>query len=452
MINKKSSATYVIGHINPDTDSIAAAMGYAWFLQEKTGEPVLAARAGQLNPQTTWVLNKLQVEAPTLLPDASPRFDSICQRLDSITPERPLTEAWAIANRTGGIVPVLKEDGRPYGLITGMSLFGLLREGVSAKADLQKVTMADVMDRQCADAADTNVPKFKVGMRVRDAIPKILHEERNEFLIVDDNGRYAGVCRQRDALNPPRIKVILVDHNEPAQALGALDEADLIEILDHHRLGNSTTRTPIRFTVDVVGSTSTLVFENISEMGMSAPPQLAGLLLAGLISDTLLLTSPTTTPRDHVAAEKLGRWAFAAGSPLEGETLQSYGEQVLEAGASLASRTPEEIVSTDFKLYEAGGMNFGVAQAEVVNRSQVKEHLSALKEALYSLRDSKGLDFVVLMITDVVRSSSYLLLTNDVPQLSDLPYPRRKDGTLNAEGVVSRKLQLLPTLLGALEG
>lgn len=451
-MNKNSKETFVIGHINPDTDSIAAAMGYAWFLQEKTDQPVVAARAGQLNPQTTWVLNRLEMEAPTLLPDASPRFESICQRLDTTQPERPLTEAWQIASRTGGLVPVLKEDGRPYGLINGMSLFALMRDSVGAKTDLSKVTMADIMNRSCGDAADMDVPKFKSGARVRDAVSKILHQERNEFFVVDENGRYEGICRQRDALNPPRLKVILVDHNEPAQALGALDEADLVEILDHHRLGNSTTRTPIRFTVDVVGSTSTLVFEQINEMGLSAPPRLAGLLLAGLISDTLLLTSPTTTNRDHAAAEKLGRWAFSAGSPLEGETLQSYGEQVLEAGASLASRTPEEIVSTDFKLYEAGGMEFGVAQAEVVNRSQVKEHLPSLKEALYDLRDRKGLDFVVLMITDVVRGASYLLLTNDIPQLADLPYPRRKDGTLNAEGVVSRKLQLLPTLLGALEG
>lgn len=451
-MSKKSNAIFVIGHINPDTDSIAAAMGYAWFLQERLDEPVVAARAGQLNPQTIWVLKKLEMESPLLLPDASPRFDSISVRLDTLTPDRPLSEAWAIANRTGGIVPILKEDGKPYGLITGTSLFRLFIESVGGNANLAEVRMSDVMDKPCAAACDTDVPKFKEGARVRDAVSKILREERNEFWVVDENGRYAGICRQREALNPPRIKVILVDHNEPGQALGALDEADLIEILDHHRLGNSTTRTPIRFTVDVVGSTSTLVFEQISEAGLSAPPRLAGLLLAGLISDTLLLTSPTTTDRDRVASEKLGRWAFASGSPLEEETLQSYGEQVLEAGASLASRTPEEIVSGDFKLYEAGGLKFGASQVEVVNRSQVKEHLPALQEALYALRDKKGLDFVVLMITDVVRASSYLLLTNDVPQLADLPYPRRDDGTLNAEGVVSRKLQLLPTILGALEG
>jgi manganese-dependent inorganic pyrophosphatase len=123
--------------------------------------------------------------------------------------------------------------------------------------------------------------------------------------VVDEDGRYRGICRQRDALNPPRLNIILVDHNEPGQALGALNEANLIEILDHHRLGNPPTNTPIRFTVDTVGSTSTLVCEHIAEAGLSAPPPLAGLLLAGLLSDTLVLTSPTTTPRDHKAAERL---------------------------------------------------------------------------------------------------------------------------------------------------
>jgi inorganic pyrophosphatase/exopolyphosphatase len=116
------------------------------------------------------------------------------------------------------------------------------------------------------------------------------------------------------------LKIILVDHNEPRQAIAALEEAELLEILDHHRLGNPHTHQPIRFTVDIVGSTSTLVTEQTAEAGLSMPPPLAGTLLAGLLSDTLILTSPTTTPRDHAAAEKLARWAFVGGSPLKGET------------------------------------------------------------------------------------------------------------------------------------
>lgn len=451
-MNHLSNYVYVIGHTNPDTDSIASAMGYAWYLRQTSEPYAQAARAGQLNPQTTWVINRLELDPPSLLTDASPRFESICQRFDTTTPDQPLLDAWAIANRTGGIAPVLNQDGTPYGLVTVMSLFSFLRESVGAHPGKDGMTLADLMERPCSEACDTGVPQFKLGMRVRDLLPKMLHEERTEFLLVGEDGRYEGVCHQRDALAPPRYRVVLVDHNEPGQALGALDEADLVEILDHHRLGNSTTRSPIRFTVDVVGSTSTLVAERISEAGLSAPPKLAGLLLAGLISDTLLLTSPTTTPRDHRAAERLSRWAFAAGTVLAGETMESYGRQVLEAGASLASRSPAEIVGTDFKLYDGGGLKFGVGQAEVVNRSQVKEHLPDLKKAIIEQRDSKGLDFVVLMITDVVRNASYLLITDEIPQLADLPYPRRPDGTLDAEGVVSRKMQLLPTLLGALEG
>jgi len=224
-----------------------------------------------------------------------------------------------------------------------------------------------------------------------------------------------------------------------------------VEILDHHRLGTSSTHVPIRFTIDVVGSTSTLVSERIEEAGLSAPPDLAGLLLAGLLSDTLILSSPTTTERDRQAAERLERWALVKGGPLVDETLRSFGEGVLRAGSGLASRQPDEVVRTDIKVYEAGGVNFAIAQAEVTDLLQLNEHLQQLHKALCDLRDRRGLDFAMLMVTDVVRGSSRLLLTDDLPVLSEMPYPRQADGTFLAEGVVSRKKQLLPGILGLLE-
>ena len=260
-----------------------------------------------------------------------------------------------------------------------------------------------------------------------------------------------GVCRQRDVLKPPRLQVVLVDHNEPRQALAHLEDADLLEILDHHRLGNPSTHTPIRFTVDIVGSTSTLVSEQIEEAGLSAPPKIAGILLAGPLSDTLILTSPTTTERDNKAAERLGRWAFVKNSPLAGENIQSYGKQVLDAGAGLTSRDPDEVVSTDLKVYEADSYRFAIAQAEVTDLVQLSEHLEKLNKALKALRDKRALDFAMLMVTDVVRGSSRLLVTDEPPELSDLPYPTQPDGTRRAEGVVSRKKQLLPVVLGLLE-
>lgn len=446
------SRIYVIGHVNPDTDSIASAMGYAWLLRERDNQDVVAARAGAINPQTTWVLKKIGLEPPYLLTDASPRFESVTRRLDITTPDEPLREAWTILNRTGGTAPVVNpEDGTPWGLITSMSLFNFLAKQVGPHPRRQEMRIADILDAPCKEACDTGVPRFLIHTRIRDVINRILREERNEFLIVDDKGLYLGVSTHRELLNPPRLRLILVDHNEPGQALGALEEAELLEILDHHRLGNMSTHTPIRFSVDVVGSTSTLVSERIEEAGLSAPPEMAALLLAGLLSDTLILTSPTTTDRDRRAADRLGRWAFVRNGVLAGESIQSYGEQVLSSGAGLESRNSDEIVSTDLKLYEAGGYNFAIAQAEVTNLLQLDDHLEALKSALDRLREQKGLDFAMLMVTDVVKNSSRLLMVNPPPVLDDLPYPKQNDGTRKASGVVSRKKQLLPVVLGLLE-
>jgi manganese-dependent inorganic pyrophosphatase len=446
------SRLYVIGHVNPDTDSIAAAMGYAWLLRERDGEDAIPARAGAINPQTTWVLKRLALDPPILLTDASPRFESVTRRLDTAAPDSPLREAWAILNRTGGVAPIVHpDDGVPAGLITGLSLFNLLARQVGPHPRKQETRIAEILDLPCHEACDTAVPRFQATTRIRDVLNRILREEHNDFLIIDEKGLYLGVSQQRDVLNPPRLRLILVDHNEPGQALGALEEAELLEILDHHRLGNMSTHTPIRFSVDVVGSTSTLVSERIEDAGLSAPSPLAGLLLAGLLSDTLTLTSPTTTDRDRRAADRMARWAFVRSGPLAGETIASFGQQVLRSGAGFATRDPQEVVSADLKLYQAGGFNFAIAQAEVTDLRQLDEFLEPLKKALDELRVSRGLNFAMLMVTDVVDNSSRLVLVNSPPVLEDLPYPRQPDGTRLAMDVVSRKKQLLPVVLGLVE-
>jgi manganese-dependent inorganic pyrophosphatase len=442
---------YVTGHVNPDTDSIAAAMGYAWCLRERDGVEAIATRAGAYNPQTTWLLKRLGIEGPGLMSDASPRFESVVKRLDTAAPDHPLREAWGILTRTGGVAPVITEDGQPFGLIDGFSLFDFLGKMVGPNPRSDDMKIGAILDIACGDVADTQVPKFQSSAYIRDYLNRILRDRYDNFFVVNDEGRYIGVCHQRDVLNPPRIKVVLVDHNEPRQSIGALEEAELLEILDHHRLGNPSTHTPIRFTVDVVGSTSTLVSEKIAEAGLSAPPALAGVLLGGLLSDTLILTSPTTTERDHQAAERLSRWAFVGGSPLKGETIQSFGQALLSAGAGLSTRDPKDVVSTDMKTYEAGGYRFAIAQVEVTDVMQIGEHLPALKDALDHLRESHLFDFTLLLITDVVRSISRLLLSNPPHELDDLPFPALADGTRDAPGVVSRKKQLLPVVLGLLE-
>ena len=372
------------------------------------------------------------------------------QRLDSLRPDAQLGMAWTLASRTGGLAPVVDEDGKPYGLINGYSLFKYFTQTLGPRPG--DTTVREMMSAPCKDAADTSVSKFPANGHIRDFLNRILRDEVDDYWVVDENGLYLGIAHQRDLLNPPRLKIILVDHNEPRQAIAALEEAELLEILDHHRLGNPHTHTPIRFTVDIVGSTSTLVSEQTAEAGLSVPPSLAGALLAGLLSDTLILTSPTTTPRDKQAAERLSRWAFVGGSPLRGETIESFGKAILSAGAGLSNRKPEEVVSTDIKSYDAGGFKFAIAQAEVTDLMQLSEHLAPLTQALVELKDRQGLDFAMLLITDVVGGSSRLIISsNATPMLDDLPYPPLPDGTRDAPGVVSRKKQLLPVVLGLLE-
>ncbi len=446
------SAIYVVGHVNPDTDSISSAVGYAWLLRERDGKDTVAARSGVINKQTSWILNFLGIEVPYLLTDASPRFESVARRYDTAQPDHPLSHAWAIASRTGGIAPIVKEDGTPYGLVNGTSLFHLLDQLVGPKPERKQITLKEILDLPCAQAADLDTDQFNKNTRIRDLLKKVLREERNEFWVVDDDGKYIGVVRHRDLLNPPRIKLVLVDHNEAQQAVSALEEADLIEILDHHRLGNPPTNAPIKFTVEPVGSTSTLVTEQIIEAGLAPPPEIAGLLMAGIISDTLNLISPTTTERDQKALQRLSRWAINHSSKLKDETIDSFAEKVLAAGTGLGSQPPDEIVSSDIKVYTSGEHKFIISQVEVSDTYELDKYLEPLSEALKRLRESKGLDFAVLMITDVVRGSSNVLMENPPAILADLPFVRNPDGTLSAKDLVSRKKQLVPAILSLLEG
>jgi manganese-dependent inorganic pyrophosphatase len=442
---------YVIGHVNPDTDAIAAAMGYAWLLHERDGINAIPARSGAINRQTAWVLSTLEMDPPILFNDASPRFESVMRRLDTVTPDQPLSQAWAILSRTGGVAPVVNADGTPYGLISGKSLFNFLSRLMGPHPRYKEMTLAELLEIPCREAAETEVARYSASTRVRDVINRLLREEVDEFWVLDDDQRYLGICLQRDLLDPPRMKIILVDHNEPQQALGSLNEAELIEILDHHRLGNPTTHEPIRFTVDVVGSTSTLVSEKIEECGLKAPPNLASLMLAGLLSDTLVMSSPTTTQRDQDAAERLARWAFVWGTPLEDETVSSFGEKVLSAGTGLSSREPLDVVTTDMKKYETETLRFAIAQAEVSELYELNEYLEPLRDALQELKERRSLDFAMLMVTDVVQGDSRLLMVDAPVVLDELPYRPLADGTRLAEGVVSRKKQLLPVVLSLLE-
>ncbi len=444
------SPVHVIGHLNPDTDAIASAMGYAWLLRERDGLNAIPARAGAVNPQTAWVLKTVGLEPPHYLADASPRFERIARTLPPILPDRPLREAWAVASTTNSSAPIVDAGGQPLGLVTGNSVFKFFSRQMEERIDLENVSVARVLSVPCGEAMDADVPRFPTSMRVRDGRGRVVREERDDFFVVRDDGAYFGICRSPDVLNPPRMQIILVDHNEAAQAISALEEAELIEVLDHHRLGNPPTKTPIPFIVDPVGSTSTLVSERIAAAGLTPPVAMAGLLLAGLMSDTLILKSPTTTGRDKAAAERLAGWALNRdGLPFE--NYQTFGAAVLGAGAGLAVQDIASIVNSDLKIYEGGGIKFGVAQAEVASLLELGQRLDEISAGLDALCKAKGLALAALMVTDVVRGASRLVLAGQAERLNELPYTRLADGTLDAPDLVSRKKQLLPAILGLLE-
>ncbi len=442
---------FIVGHVNPDTDSIASAIGYAWLLREKGLSEAVAARAGNINSQTAWVLKLLNLEAPILINDASPRFDTVVRRFDSTYKGMPLRDAWEIAIRTGGIAPILNEDGTPFALITGRSLFRFLGEKAGINLNQNTINFQEILDLPCEEAGDPKYLKFNLNTKIKDVIERILREEGDEFFVIDDEGRYAGICRQKDLLDPPRMKLVLVDHNEAQQSVASLEEAQIIEILDHHRLGNPSTHNTIRMSVDIVGSTSTLVTERIEEAGLSAPPAIAGMLLAGLVSDTLNLISPTTTDRDVKAVNKLSRWTFKKGGPLDTLTADDYRQKILQASAGILNRTTDDIVGSDLKIYNSGKYRFSISQAEVSDLHEVSNFVSELTTALDKLRFDKNVDFAILMVTDVVRSNSKLIFSNPPAILDELPYKTQSDSTRIAEGVVSRKKQLLPAIFGILE-
>jgi manganese-dependent inorganic pyrophosphatase len=246
------------------------------------------------------------------------------------------------------------------------------------------------------------------------------------------------------------MRLIMVDHNEASQAVSGLDQAEVLEVLDHHRLATINTTMPISFHVDTVGSCSTLVAERMRIARLTPPPGIAGMLLSGLLADTLIFRSPTTTQRDRASGTWLSWMAF--GVEDADTRLQEYGHELLRAGADLAGRSAEDIVTADRKSFESGPVKFSVSQVEVTNFQTLMERLDDVRAALRTLQEQRDLDFAVLMVTDIVRNDSVLVGVGANRFLERLPFSRKGEALWDMPGVVSRKKQLLPTLLGMLQG
>jgi manganese-dependent inorganic pyrophosphatase len=290
--------------------------------------------------------------------------------------------------------------------------------------------------------AEAGVPTIALDDRVEEIRRLLLRSNVPGALVLDREGRVAGVVTKTNLLTPSTLKLILVDHNELSQAVPGADQVEILEVIDHHRLGNFHTELPIRFINQPLGSTCSIVATLYRQAGLEPQQQVAGLLLAGLLSDTVLLKSPTTTDVDR----ELAGWLAC----LAGLEAEEFGRAIFTAGSALSAYpSVAALLTADFKEYETGGRRFGVGQVEVVTLEEFHGRRAALAAGLAELCRERRLQLAGLLVTDIVTQSSLLLVRGDDELLDLIAYPRLAADLFELKGVLSRKKQLVPHLLRA---
>ncbi len=542
--------TIVIGHRNPDMDSICSALAYA-ELKRLTGHgDVIAGRAGNTNERIDFVLSKFGVEPPVLINDLSPRVSDVMQpRVISVREDSPIYDTLQLIDkkRLRGL-PVVDGDNRCLGLLSAFKVNHYLfppREEAGA-ARMVTASLADIVTtfggslltgslspdpveqmlvvgamaavsfapriaqyresriivfvgdrpkvqklaiearvhaivvtgghpvdeeiRATARAADvtmiasphdtatsvllargavrvgrmveTEYQSFAPDTRLDEARSRAAHSESFVFPVLDEHGALVGILSKSDFLKEIPRQLILVDHNELTQAVRGADKLPIVEILDHHKLGGFASDSPILFWNNPVGSTSTIVTLCFRQLGIPIEPRIAGLLMAGLISDTLNLTSPTATPIDCDVLNHL--------SKITGVDPDELAAQIFSVGSPLLTMTPEQAITADCKPYVEGGHRFSVAQIEELTFAHFPEKQDALLDALAAQRQRDGLLFAALLVTDINDQTSLLLVQGADEFLATIDYPARTPHIWELNGVVSRKKQLLPYLLHCL--
>lgn len=430
----KPWVTYVIGHQRPDIDAIASALGYAWFLSQTTDDEVLAARAGPVGSQAAFALSQFSEKAPRALSNAAATFAHVAQPLEPVAPQTPLSRVMDRFAHGERLVPVVSGDGKLAGGLSPMAL---------ARAYAQVAAGRIAAATQTCGAFVESLPTLQAGDRISDHRRMLFRSDGDDFLVVTDSAQYFGITTRRRLLDPPHARLILVDHNEIAQAVPGADEAEIVGVLDHHRLGNSATASPIPFVVEPVGSTSTLVAEACRRHGLTPPNGLAGVMLSGILSDTLVFHSPTTTERDRLVADWLAK--------LCGTDIEQYGEELVHASPGLADRSADEILDADRKTYEMAGKAVSIAQVEVTGFGELPEHKPSLLDAMATRRERERLSIICLMVSDVITVQSRLLCVGEEEILTNLPFNHLDESEFDLGHVVSRKKQLVPALQSVLE-
>ena len=545
---KAAHKVVVIGHRNPDTDSICSAIAYAELKNQTSSLVCEPRRAGRMNQETEFVLKKFGVTPPRMCTDVNPKIRDVDFReMPGINGSTSLRKAWEIMrDKQIDTLPITDADNELLGLITvkdiataNMDVFdtGVLAksrtsykniletlggtmvvgdanavcttghikigtatpemlESAVEKGDIVILTnryesqlcaiekeaslliicngakvgrtiqriaeetgvaimsvacdsyAAGKLMSQCAPISyymtRDDIVKFTLVTPVSDVTRVMTKVRHRYFPVLDEDGKYCGMVSRRNIINLQKRRIILVDHNEATQAVEGFDQAEILEIIDHHRIGSLETSGPVYFRNQPVGCTATIITQMYDENGVEIPPQIAGLLLAAILSDTLVFRSPTCTPLDEALAKRLAKIA--------GVDIDEFASEMFEAGEKLDGKTAEEVFLQDFKVFMCGDIRFGVAQGSYMTRKNLLAAEALLQPYLEEARNKQNVEDIYMLLTDVPKEESVVISDGRYASevLSDgFETQPAEDGSFTLPGVVSRKKQFIPALMTA---
>jgi manganese-dependent inorganic pyrophosphatase len=543
-----SRKVIVVGHKNPDTDSICSAIAYA-ALKNRISEDVhIPKRAGDLSDETKFVLSKFQVEAPGYIQDVGTQVRDIdIRKTEGIRSDISLKKAWTLMRDLKVATLPVTDKKRLVGLISvkdiatanmdiydnkilataktcykniietleGTMIVGdendIVESGKILIAASNPDTLEDFIDagdiiilsnryeaQLCAIEMNAGCIIVCTGVSVSRTIQKLAGEKgcriistpydtyivarlinqstpinffmrkdnlitfetedftedvksvmakvrHRDFPVLDIHGDYFGMISRRSLLDVQKKRVILVDHNEKSQAVDGLETAEIMEIIDHHRLGTLETISPVFFRNQPVGCTATIIHQMYQENRVEVSPDMAGLLCAAIITDTLMFRSPTCTEEDRSAAEAL--------AVIAGIEIRKFAEDLFHAGSNLKNKTPEEMLYQDFKTYSINSVNFAVGQNTFTKATELQDAKTKLLAYLETSFRRTDLGMLFIMLTNILDESTELLCCGDGARPVAETAMKVSEGkdSLYLKGVVSRKKQLIPALMSVLQ-
>lgn len=419
----------VTGHKSPDTDSICSAIAYA-NLKQQLGYQAKAICAGQANKETAYALNYFGFTHPEICTSFALCVKDVTEEIPALDADADLTAINAWRKEYGmNRIPVVKE-GKYVGVITPKYLLDAMTEALAGSNTT--VTAGDLAKTTSCQVINPNLKLSEFNRGHHGAFPVV------------DGDEYIGMIWANVEAPKEKQKVILVDHNEAKQIIDGVEDIEIIENIDHHRIGGLVTENPIFIHYEPVGCTSTIVANFYWQMGQEIPKDIAGLMLSAIISDTVLFRSPTCTAKDKEAAEKL--------AVIAGVDLETYGMEMLKAGADVSDFSNEELVRTDMKEFSAGDATISIGQISVMDTKDVLARKADIINALEELRASNGYTGSYLMITNILAESTDLVFSGDVEGVVSKAFGKDiTDHSVFLEKTMSRKKQIVPPILGAMK-